>query len=105
MIVIIIKYFLLLCHIVDSFSYSIKWHARLEHICQDRMSRLAKESLLDQLTKVKLPRCESCIAGKGTAKHFSKASRASSPLELIHLTFMDLLVSKSVIGQVVSTLL
>ena len=63
---------------------SIKWHARLRHIGQDRMSRLAKEGLLDQLAKVKLPRCESCLAGKATAKPFGKASRASSPLELIH---------------------
>ena len=48
------------------------------------MSGLAKEGLLDQLTKVKLPRCESCLAGKVTAKPFGKVSRASSRLELIH---------------------
>ena len=47
------------------------------------MSRLAKEGLLDQVTKVKLPRCESCLAGKATAKPFGKASRASCPLEFI----------------------
>ena len=46
------------------------------------MSRLAKQGLLDQLTKAKLPRCESCFVG--TTKHFGKASRVSSPLELIH---------------------
>ena len=39
----------------DSFSDSVKWHARLGHIGQDRMNRLAKEGLLDRLTKVKLP--------------------------------------------------
>ena len=48
------------------------------------MSSPGKEGLLDQLTKVKLPRCESCLAGKATAKPFGKASRLSSPLELIH---------------------
>jgi len=48
------------------------------------MGRLAKEGLLDQLTRVKLPRCELCLAGKATIKPFSKAIRASSPLELIH---------------------
>jgi len=48
------------------------------------MSRLAKEGLLDQLTKVKLPKYESCLADKTTVKPFGKASRASSPLELIH---------------------
>ena len=48
------------------------------------MNRLAKEGLLDRLTKVKLPRCESCLAGKATTKPFGKASRAATPLELIH---------------------
>jgi len=48
------------------------------------MSRLAKEGLLDRITKVKLPRCESYLAGKATAKPFGKASRMSNPLELIH---------------------
>ena len=57
---------------------------RLGHIGQDRMSRLVKEGLLKRLTKVKLPRCESCLAGKATAKPFGKASRALNPLELIH---------------------
>jgi len=49
------------------------------------MGRLAKEGLLDRLTRVKLPRCEPCLAGKATIKPFSKAMRDwSSPLELIH---------------------
>jgi len=39
--------------------------------------------LLDGLTKFKLPKCEPCLAGKSTIKPFSKAMRASSPLELI----------------------
>ena len=68
----------------DSNSESVKWHARLGHVGQDRINRLAKEGLLDQLTRVKLPRCESCLAGKATMKPFGKAMRASSPLELIH---------------------
>lgn len=65
-------------------SESVKWHARLGHIGQDRMSRLAKGGLLDQLTKVELPRCEPCLAGKATKKPFGKAMRVSVPLELIH---------------------
>ena len=48
------------------------------------MNRLAKEGILDRSTKVKLPRCESCLAGKATEKPFGKASRAITPLELIH---------------------
>jgi len=67
----------------DSNSESVKWHARLGHVGQDRMRRLVKEGLLDQLTRVKLPRCELCLASKATIKPFSKAIRASSPLELI----------------------
>jgi len=39
------------------------------------MNRLVKESLLNQLTKVKLPRCELRLAGKETMKHFGKVSR------------------------------
>ena len=64
----------------SNFEY-VKWHTRLGHVGQDRISRLAKECLRDRLTKVKLPRCESCLDGKATIKPFGKASRASSPLE------------------------
>lgn len=38
----------------DSDYDSIRWHARLGHISQDRMNRLAKESMLDRLAKVKI---------------------------------------------------
>jgi len=62
----------------------MKWHAKLGHISQDRMSGVAKEGLLDPLTKIKLPKCGSCLAGKTTTKPFGKASRVSCPLKLIH---------------------
>jgi len=68
----------------DSNSESVKWHARLSHVGQDRMGRLARKGLLDRLTRVNLPRYEPCLAGKATIKPFSKAMRASSPLKLIH---------------------
>ncbi|KAH9608961.1 hypothetical protein KSS87_006063, partial [Heliosperma pusillum] len=42
----------------DVDSDSVKWHARLGHIGQERMNRLAKDGLLDRLTRVKLPICE-----------------------------------------------
>ena len=64
---------------------SINWHAWLGHIGQHRMSRLAKQGLLDWLTRVKLPRCDPYLTSKATIKPFSKASRASTPLDLIHL--------------------
>ena len=48
------------------------------------MRALAKEGLLDQLSKVKLPRCESSPASNAATKNFGKVSSAPSPLELIH---------------------
>lgn len=69
---------------VDSDHNSVVWHARLDHIGQERMTRLAKEGLLGSLTKVKLPKCEPCLAGKATKKPFGKASRALGTLDLIH---------------------
>ena len=68
----------------DSNSESVKWHTRLGHVGQARINRLAEESLLDRLTRVKLPKCESYLAGKSTMKAFGKAPRASGPLELFH---------------------
>lgn len=44
----------------------VKWHARLCHVGQDRMNRLAREGLLGSLAKVDLPTCENCLAGKAT---------------------------------------
>lgn len=35
--------------------YSIKWHARLDHIGQDMMTRLVREGLICNLVKVFLP--------------------------------------------------
>lgn len=63
---------------------SIQWHARLGHIGQDRMARLARAGLLGPLAKVNLPTCEHCLAGKSTRKPFGKATRAETPLQLIH---------------------
>jgi len=63
---------------------SATWHARLGHIGKDRMTRLARESLLGSLAKVDLPTCESCLAGKACRKPFGKAVRATQPLELVH---------------------
>ena len=58
----------------------VKWHARLGHIKQDKMNRLARENLLGSLAKVSLPTCEHCLVGKAIRKPFGKAKRASVPL-------------------------
>ena len=68
----------------DIASESMKWHSRLGHIGQDRLSRLVKSGLTGSLTKVTLPTCESCLARRTTRKSFGKAKRASAPLDLIH---------------------
>ena len=43
---------------------SIIWHARLGHIGQERMTRLAREGLMGNLAKVILSTCEHCFVGK-----------------------------------------
>ena len=43
---------------------SILWHARLGHIGQERMTRLARKGLMGNLTKVTLSTCEHCLVGK-----------------------------------------
>ena len=62
----------------------ITWHARLGHIGQDRMNRLAKEGHLGSLSKIEMSTCENCLARKITRKPFGKAKRAEFPLQLIH---------------------
>lgn len=40
----------------SSFSVGVStWHARLGHIGQDRMNRLARDGILGQLTNINLP--------------------------------------------------
>ena len=46
------------------------WHARLSHIGQERMTRLAREGLMGNLTKVTLSTCEHCLVGKLKRKSF-----------------------------------
>ncbi|WCJ29450.1 Retrovirus-related Pol polyprotein from transposon TNT 1-94 [Euphorbia peplus] len=60
------------------------WHARLNHIGQDRMKRLAKEGLLGGIRSVELPPYEPCLKGKMHRKPFGKGTRAELPLQLIH---------------------
>ena len=43
---------------------SIIWHARLGRIGQERMTRLAREGLMGNLTKVTLSTCEHFLMGK-----------------------------------------
>ena len=68
----------------SSFVNDVKWHARLGHIGQDRLKRLAKAGLLGSIDKIDLSVCEQCLAGKAMRLPFGKAKIACFPLELIH---------------------
>ena len=48
------------------------------------MNMLTREGLLGQLAKVILPTCEHYLSSMQIRKPFGKATRASSPVELIH---------------------
>ena len=48
----------------NAFDNLIIWHARLGHIGQERMTRLAREGLMGNLAKVTLSICEHCLMGK-----------------------------------------
>ena len=48
------------------------------------MNRLTRECLLCSLANIDLPIWESCLAGKATRKPFGKATRAESPLQIVH---------------------
>jgi len=62
----------------------ITWQAKLGHIRQAWLHRLARDGVLESLTKKKLLVCEHCLTGKATRLPFDKAKRASNPLQLIH---------------------
>ena len=67
----------------------IIWHARLGHIGQEIINRLARENLLSQFTKIDMPTCEYCLAGKTIRKPFEKGNRAEISLQLIHSAICD----------------
>ena len=46
------------------------WHLRLGHISLDRIDRLIKNGVLNQLKLGTLPVCESCLEGKMTKRPF-----------------------------------
>lgn len=63
---------------------SILWHKRLGHISKDRIERLVKTGILDNLDFTDFEVCVDCIKGKQT-KHTKKgATRSTKLLEIIH---------------------
>ena len=64
---------------------TILWHMRLGHINLNRINRLVKDGILDNLVLKPMPVCESCIEGKMTKRPFPpKGNRSSELLELVH---------------------
>nr|GFA60052.1 hypothetical protein [Tanacetum cinerariifolium] len=64
---------------------SYLWHCRLAHISKTRMQKLQREGLLESISDESFDKCESCISGKMTKKHFNNnIERATNLLGLIH---------------------
>ena len=63
---------------------SFLWHKRLGHISKERIQRLVKDGILENLDFTDLGVCVDCIKGKQT-KHTKKgATRSTNLLEIIH---------------------
>ena len=59
---------------------------RLGHIGLDMINSLVKDGPLRELFIGSLPACDSCLEGKMTKRPFSaKGSRATEPLQLVHM--------------------
>ncbi|KAL5581199.1 hypothetical protein UlMin_013641 [Ulmus minor] len=65
---------------------SMLWHRRLGHISRQRIERLAKDGLLQNLNFTDFDTCIDCIKGKLTTKvRKSKTDRCKDVLEIIHI--------------------
>ena len=64
---------------------SMLWHKRLGHISRNRIERLVKDGVLQDLDFSDFTTCVDCVKGKLTAKvRKSKTDRCTDLLELIH---------------------
>lgn len=67
------------------------WHKRLGHISKERLERLIKNEILQNIDFTDLGLCVDCIKGKQT-KHNKEPQEAPSFLNLYTLTYVDLLM-------------
>ena len=65
------------------------WHARVGHIGQERMNRLARENLLVQFTKIDMPTFEYYLSCKRIREQFGKGTRTKNPLQIINFDIYD----------------
>ena len=64
---------------------TILWHIRPGHINLNRINRLVKDGILDNLVLEPMPVCESYIESKLTKRPFPpKCNRSNELLELVH---------------------
>ena len=63
---------------------SILWHKRLGHISRNRIERLVKDGILENLDFTDFELCVDCIKGKQTKHNMKGATRSSELLEIIH---------------------
>ncbi|RVW56243.1 Retrovirus-related Pol polyprotein from transposon TNT 1-94 [Vitis vinifera] len=63
---------------------SILWHRRLGHISRERIERLVKEGILQNLDFTDFHVCVDCIKGKQTKRTKKGATRSNELLEIIH---------------------
>ena len=66
------------------------WHLRLGYINLNRIGRLVKRGLLNELEDNSFPPCESCLEVKMTKRHFfENGYGAKETLELVHTNLCD----------------
>nr|GFA06330.1 retrotransposon protein, putative, Ty1-copia subclass [Tanacetum cinerariifolium] len=69
----------------SSLDSSYLWHYRLAHIDKKCITKLEKDGILKSMDNEPYDKCESCISGKMTKKHFShKTEKVNDVLGLIH---------------------
>ena len=79
---------------------SILWHRRLGHISRERIERLVKEGILQNLDFTNFQVCLDCIKGKQT-KHTKKgATKSNELLEIIHTDICGPLYVPSFTGEI-----
>ena len=70
---------------LDDVEDSYLWHCRLGHINKNRISRLVREGILNDIDCESIKTCESCLLGKMTKSPFTrKGEKAKEILGLIH---------------------
>ncbi|GKA63818.1 zinc finger, CCHC-type containing protein, partial [Tanacetum coccineum] len=79
-------------------SYSILWHARLDHIHFKRMQDMSKDGLIPAFD-MDTEKCKTCMLNKITKKPFQNVKCETKVLELIHSDLCDLHATPSLVNK------